>query len=150
MKKFIEEFKAFISRGSVVDLAVGMIIGAAFTAIVSSLVNDVIMPLISIITGGISFDQWNIALTSNPEGPVLALGTFIAAVLNFIIVAFVIFLVIKAINKFSEKTKKEAEAAAPTTKKCPYCLSDIPIEATKCAHCTSELPVEEKSEDTKD
>ena len=146
MKKFIEEFKAFISRGSVVDLAVGMIIGSAFTAIVTALVNNVIMPLISLITGGISFDQWNIALTADPEGPVLALGTFIAAVLNFIIVAFVIFLVIKAINSFNELKKKEEIAAAPTTKKCPYCLSDIPIEATKCAHCTSELPAEEKAE----
>lgn len=142
MKKLINEFKAFISRGSVIDLAVGMVIGAAFTAIVTSLVNDIIMPLISIITGGISFEQWNIVLGAGEEAPVLALGTFIAAVINFIIVAFVIFMVVKAINKFHEKIKKEEDAAEPTTKECPYCLSQIPIKATKCAHCTSDLPEE--------
>ena len=142
MKKLINEFKAFISRGSVIDLAVGMVIGAAFTAIVTSLVNDIIMPLISIITGGISFEQWNVVLGSGEEAPVLAFGTFIAAIINFIIVAFVIFLVVKAINKFHEKTKKEEAAAEPTTKECPYCLSQIPIKATKCAHCTSDLPEE--------
>ncbi|MGI6041201.1 MAG: large conductance mechanosensitive channel protein MscL [Candidatus Alectryocaccobium sp.] len=139
MKKLINEFKAFISRGSVIDLAVGMVIGAAFTAIVASLVNDIIMPLISIITGGISFEQWNISLGAGEEAPVLALGAFIAAVINFIIVAFVIFMVVKAINKFHEKIKKEEDAAEPTTKECPYCLSQIPIKATKCAHCTSDL-----------
>jgi large conductance mechanosensitive channel len=142
MKKLISEFKEFISRGSVVDLAVGIIIGSAFTAIVTSLVNDVIMPLISLITGGLDFSMWNIALTSDPEGPVFAMGSFIAAVINFIIVAFVIFMLVKALNKFNRK--KDEAPAAPTTKKCPYCLSEIPIEATKCAHCTSVLPADDK------
>ncbi len=142
MKKLINEFKEFISRGSVVDLAVGIIIGSAFTAIVTSLVNDIIMPLISLITGGLDFSMWNIALTSAADGPVFAMGSFISAVINFLIVAFVIFMLIKALNKFNRK--KDDAPEAPTTKKCPYCLSEIPIEATRCAHCTSELPVEEK------
>lgn len=107
MKKFFDEFKAFISRGSVIDLAVGIIIGSAFTAIVTSLVNDIIMPLISVITGGISFNQWNITLGSGENAPVLAIGTFIAAVLNFIIIAFVIFMLVKSINTLHEKTKKK-------------------------------------------
>lgn len=142
MKNFFSEFKEFISKGSVIDLAVGIIIGAAFTAIVNSLVNDIIMPLISLITGGIDFTRWNIPLTSaGEEGAVLAIGTFIAAILNFIIVALVIFLMVKAVN--SIRRDKEEAPAAPTTKKCPFCLSEIPIEATKCAHCTSDIPAEE-------
>jgi large conductance mechanosensitive channel len=143
MKSLISEFKTFISRGNVVDLAVGIIIGSAFTAIVNSLVNDVIMPIISILTGGIHFESWKIALGSGAEAPVLALGSFIAAVLDFIIVAFVVFMVVKAVNKATSLAKKEEAEEAPTTKKCPYCLSEIPIEATRCAHCTSELPKEE-------
>ena len=142
MKSLINEFKTFISRGNVVDLAVGIIIGSAFTAIVNSLVNDVIMPIISIFTGGIHFESWTIALGTGEGAPVLALGSFIAAVIDFIIVAFVIFMVVKAMNKAQNLVKKEEEEAAPTTKKCPYCLSEIPIEATRCAHCTSELPKE--------
>ena len=146
MKKFFDEFKAFISRGSVIDLAVGIIIGSAFTAIVTSLVNDIIMPLISVITGGISFNQWNITLGSGENAPILAIGTFIAAVLNFIIIAFVIFMLVKSINALHEKTKKEEAEAEPTTKECPYCFSQIPIKATKCAHCTSLLPVDHKED----
>lgn len=141
MKKFIEEFKTFISRGSVIDLAVGIIIGSAFTAIVTSLVNDIIMPLISIITGGISFESWNIVLGSGDSAPVLAIGTFIAAVLNFIIVAFVIFLVIKTINKASSLNKKEEKEPEPETKDCPYCFSKIPVKATKCPCCTSLIAI---------
>ena len=137
MKKFMNEFKEFISRGNVMDMAVGIIIGSAFTAIVTSLVDDIIMPIISLIFGGISFDQWNIVMGSGEEAPILALGTFIAAIINFILIALVIFLLIKAINGLHKKP--EEKPAAPTTKICPYCKSEISIEATRCPHCTSEL-----------
>lgn len=146
MKKFLEEFKKFISRGNVMDMAVGIIIGSAFTAIVTSLVNDIVMPLISVLTGGISFDQWNFALGSGTEPPMLNLGTFIAAVINFILVAFVIFIVIRGMNKMAElgkKNKDKAEEEKPTVKICPFCISEISIEATRCPHCTSQLPKEE-------
>ncbi|MDO4491882.1 MAG: large conductance mechanosensitive channel protein MscL [Lachnospiraceae bacterium] len=141
MKKFFSEFKEFISRGNVMDLAVGMIIGSAFTAIVTSVVNDLVMPLISLITGGLSFTKWNIALAAGEEAPVLALGSFVSAVLNFLIIAAVIFLVVKSINKMQKMVvkKEEEKPAAPTTKICPYCKSEINIEATKCPHCTSEV-----------
>lgn len=142
-KKFIDEFKEFISRGSVMDLAVGMIIGSAFTAIVNSLVNDVVMPLISILIGGISFSEWNIKLGTGDSAPVLGLGNFIAAVIDFILIAFVIFLLVKAINKLH--FKKNEEKPAPTTKICPYCKSEIPIDATRCPHCTSELADEKEA-----
>ncbi|MGN0361684.1 MAG: large conductance mechanosensitive channel protein MscL [Bilifractor sp.] len=148
MKGFIKEFKAFISRGNVMDMAVGIIIGSAFTAIVTALVDNIIMPLISVITGGISFDQWNITLGSGKSAPVLGLGTFIAAVINFLLIALVLFCVIKAMNKMHEgadrlagKTKEEEK---PTTKICPYCKSEIPVDATRCPHCTSMLENREK------
>ena len=137
MKSFAKEFKEFISRGSVMDMAVGIIIGGAFTAIITSLVNDIIMPLISLIFGGISFEQWNIVMGSKKDAPVLGLGTFLAAIINFILIALAIFLMIKAMNKMNRK-KDEAEEA-PTTKECPFCKSEIPVEATRCPHCTSEL-----------
>ena len=143
MKKFGEEFKKFITRGNVMDLAVGMIIGAAFTAIVTSLVNDIIMPLISIATGGVSFENWNITVGTASVN----IGNFIAAILNFIIIALVIFAIVSSINKYHERKKKEEAAATPTTKVCPYCKSEIPIEATRCPHCTSEQPAEEKTEE---
>lgn len=136
MKKFLSEFKAFISRGNVMDLAVGMIIGSAFTAIVSSLVDDVLMPVISLITGGIDFNDWGIKLAG---GGMIRLGSFLAAVINFIIVAFVIFMIVKTINRLHDLAVKPAEAAAPTTKICPYCKSEINISATRCPHCTSVL-----------
>ena len=139
MKKFIAEFKEFISRGSVIDLAVGMVIGSAFTAIVTSLVNDIIMPLISVITGGISFDQWNIALGSGEEPPMLNMGSFVSAIINFLIIALVIFCVVRAINKLHEATSKPKEESKPETKKCPYCCSEIAIAAKRCPSCTSIL-----------
>lgn len=134
MKKFFEEFKKFISRGNVMDMAVGIIIGGAFTGIVTSFVDDIINPILGLF-GGMNFDQlvWNI------RGDVtLAYGKFITAVINFLIMAFVLFVIIKAMNTASSKLSKK-EDAAPTTKKCPYCKSDIDIEATRCPHCTSEL-----------
>lgn len=148
-KVFIAEFKKFIMRGNVIDLAVGVIIGGAFQSIVKSLVDDIFMPIISLATKGIDFSNWFIALDGNKYGTlaqaqeagaaVISYGNFISAVINFIIMAFIIFLFVKAINTLAEKTKKAEEPAAPTTKKCPYCMSEIDIEATKCPHCTSSL-----------
>ena len=136
MKKFMEEFKKFISRGNVMDMAVGVIIGGAFTAIVNSLVNDVMMPILSLITGGLDFSRLCIVLGEGEGAATLNYGAFIAAVINFLLIAFVIFMMIKAINKF---TKKKEEAPAPTTKECPYCKEKIALAATRCPHCTSEL-----------
>lgn len=148
-KGFIAEFKKFIMRGNVIDLAVGVIIGGAFQSIVKSLVDDIFMPIISLATKGIDFSNWFIALDGNKYGTLaqaqeagaaaISYGNFISAVINFIIMAFIIFLFVKAINTLAEKTKKAEEPAAPTTKKCPYCMSEIDIEATKCPHCTSSL-----------
>lgn len=150
-KGFISEFKTFIMRGNVIDLAVGVIIGGAFQKIVNSLVNDIIMPVISLLTGGIDFSNWFLVLgegefataAAAKEAGVATLnyGTFLSTALDFLIMAFVIFLIIKGINGVSEKLKKEKveEPAAPTTKVCPYCKSEIDIAATKCPHCTSEV-----------
>lgn len=138
MKKFIEEFKAFISRGNVMDMAVGIIIGGAFTSIVTSLVDDIINPILGIF-GGMDFSD--LSITLNGEAA-LNYGNFISAILNFLIMAFIVFMIMKVMNGFAEKMKKKEEPkeeAAPTTKKCPYCLSEIPLEATRCAHCTSML-----------
>ncbi len=135
MRKFMEEFKKFISKGNVMDMAVGIIIGGAFTSIVSSLVNDIINPLLGLF-GGMNFDQlaWNIM------GDVtLYYGKFITAVVNFLIMAFIVFILIKAINTAASKFQKKEEDKAPTTKICPYCKSEIALEATRCPHCTSEL-----------
>ena len=135
MKAFMKEFKEFISKGNVMDLAVGVIIGGAFQAIVGSLVNDIIMPLLGIITGGLDFSH--LAITVG-EAQILY-GSFISAIINFLLMALVLFLVIKALNKAKSLTAKPEEPKAPTTKKCPYCQSEIPIAATRCPHCTSEL-----------
>ena len=150
-KGFISEFKTFIMRGNVIDLAVGVIIGGAFQKIVNSLVNDIVMPLISLLTGGIDFSNWFFVLgegdfataAAAKEAGVATLnyGTFLSTALDFLIMAFVIFLIIKGINSVTEKFKKEKteEPAAPTTKVCPYCKSEIEIAATKCPHCTSDV-----------
>jgi len=138
MKSFIKEFKEFISRGNVMDMAVGIIIGGGFTAIVNSLVNDIVMPLLSLLTGGFDFSELAIALGQGEDAAMLNYGAFIGAVINFLLIALVIFCLIKAMNKFSRKKEAEEEAA-PTTKECPYCKSEIAIEATRCPHCTSEL-----------
>lgn len=158
MKKFFSEFKDFIMRGNVVDLAVAVIVGGAFQAIINSLINDLVMPFIGLITGGINFADQFIVLKV-PEGvdalaveaantaadatalgaTVWAYGSFITAVINFIVMAFVIFLLVKGINKLQSIGKKDEEEAAPATKKCPYCCTEIDIEATRCPHCTSQL-----------
>lgn len=138
MKAFIKEFKEFISRGNVMDMAVGVIIGGAFTAIVTSLVNDILMPVLSLITGGLDFTSLCIVLGEGENAATLNYGAFIAAIINFLLIAFVIFLLVKMINNFSRK-KKEEEPAAVTTKTCPFCKEEISMDATRCPHCTSEL-----------
>jgi large conductance mechanosensitive channel len=141
----LKEFKEFAMKGNVVDLAVGVILGAAFGKIVSSLVGDILMPPIGKLMGNIDFSNLFIALNGETYAslaaakaagaPTVNYGVFINAVIDFIIVAFVIFLVVKQMNRL----KKEAPAAAPTTKSCPYCFSAIPLQATRCPNCTSEI-----------
>ena len=137
MKNFISQFKAFALRGNVMDMAVGVIIGGAFTAIVNSLVNDMLMPLLSLLTGGFDFSGLCIALGEGENAATINYGSFISAIINFLLIALVIFLIIKAINKVSRKKKEEAPV--PTTKECPYCKEQIAMEATRCPHCTSKL-----------
>lgn len=160
MKAFLGEFKKFIMRGNVIDLAVGVIIGGAFQAIVNSLVNDIVSPVISLATKGINFADKFVLLTTDEVTfataeaakkagyATLNYGSFITAVLNFLIMATVIFLLIKGINKVSEigKKKEEEAPAEPTTKVCPFCKSEISIEAVKCPNCTSDLTEEESAE----
>lgn len=146
----LAEFKEFISRGNVIDLAVGVIIGAAFTAIVNSLVNDILMPPIGFAMGGIDFSEYYINL-SGTEYPSLAAareagaatinyGIFINAVIRFLIVALAVFLLVRQVNRLRRQfDRSEAPPPAPTQKDCPYCLSAIPMKATRCPFCTSEL-----------
>lgn len=135
MKSFMKEFKEFISRGNVMDMAVGIIIGGAFTAIVGSLVEDIINPLLGCFVS-MDFSAWKIPLVGDAS---LGIGNFINAVISFLIMAFILFSIIKAMNKAASIGKKPEPEAAPTTKICPYCKSEISIEATRCPHCTSQL-----------
>ena len=139
-KGLVAEFKKFIMRGNVMDMAVGVIVGGAFTAIVTSLNQDILTPILGIF-GGIDFTHLSVTLGSGETAPVLAYGNFITAVLNFLITAFVIFMLVKGINVLNDRlTKKEEEKpAAPTTKTCPYCKTSIAIGATRCPNCTSML-----------
>ncbi len=143
MKSFMKEFKEFISRGNVMDMAVGIIIGGAFTAIVNSLVTDIINPLLGCFIS-MDFSSWTIPLVGEAA---LGIGNFINAVISFLIMAFILFTMIKALNKAASFGKKPAEEkpAAPTTKICPYCKSEIAIEATRCPHCTSQLTADGSS-----
>ncbi len=134
MKGFMKEFRDFISRGNVMDMAVGIIIGGAFTSIVSSLVEDIINPILGIF-GGMNFDKLSVQLAGEAT---LNYGKFISAVLNFVIMALVVFCIVKALNKASSLVKKP-EKKEVTEKECPYCKSKIAIGATRCPHCTSEL-----------
>ncbi|HET89397.1 MAG TPA: large conductance mechanosensitive channel protein MscL [Chloroflexi bacterium] len=150
----LKEFKQFALRGNVVDMAIGIVVGAAFGTIVNSLVEDVIMPPIGLLLGGVDFANLFILLKAgSPPGPygtlanaqaagavTISYGVFINAVISFLIVALVMFLLIRVINRMQEQD--EEAPAEPKTKECPYCLSTIPIQATRCAYCTSELPVE--------
>lgn len=137
MKNFLDEFKKFISRGNVVDMAVGVIIGSSFTAIVNSLVNDIFLPLIGLITGGNDIA----GLTFTFGSATVAYGAFLSAIINFLLIALVVFSMVKLLNTAKDKMMKKPEEtpAAPTTKKCPYCMSEIDIHATRCPHCTSEI-----------
>ena len=136
MKKFLQEFKEFISKGNVLDLAVGVIIGGAFSTIVTSLTDNIIQPLINCI-GGAEI-QGKIHLIGENY---IDYGSFLSAIINFVIMAFIIFCIVKAVNKAMSLTKKkeDAPAPAPTTKICPFCKSEVPVDAVKCAHCTSDL-----------
>ena len=138
MKKFIAEFKKFALRGNVMDLAVGVIIGGAFTGIVTSLTNHFLNPILSfVMTGAPGADEAGNAWTIGA-----AASSFLTTVVNFFITALVLFCLMRGINKLLSIGKKPEAPKAPTTKKCPYCLSELPIAATRCAHCTSELPKE--------
>lgn len=138
-KGFLAEFKKFIMRGNVMDMAVGVIVGGAFTTIVNSLNQDILTPILAIF-GGTDFSYLTLTLGTGENAPVLNYGNFITAVINFLITALVIFLLIKLINKIGDRlSHKENKPAAPTTKKCPFCKSEIAIDATRCPHCTSVL-----------
>ncbi len=130
----LKEFKEFVMRGNVLDLAVAVIIGGAFKSIIGSLVNDILMPLIGLVLGGIDFASLN-ATVGNA---VIAYGAFIQAIVDFLIIAFVIFILIKAANK-TQKEQPAPPPAEPTTKECPHCFTEISIKATRCPNCTSEL-----------
>jgi large conductance mechanosensitive channel len=127
----LSDFKKFIMQGNVMDLAVAVIIGSAFGLIISSLVNDILMPLIGLLMGGIDFS--GLAITVG--GAKVGYGLFIQAFVNFLIVAFVIFMLVRTLNSM----KKPAPVAAPTTKECPRCFTTIPLKASRCPNCTSEL-----------
>ena len=136
MKKFLKEFKEFALKGNVMSLAVGMIIGTSFSGLVTALLDNIISPIIGCFnTGGFN----NLSITIGKA--TLQYGAFLNAVINFLIMAFIVFLMVKAVNKLTSIGKKEEEVS-PTTKKCPYCKSEIDIEATKCPHCTSDVPAE--------
>ena len=142
----LREFKEFAMKGNVIDMAIGIIIGAAFGKIITSLVNDILMPPIGLVLGRVDFSSLFVNLSGQSYAslseaqaagaPVIKYGVFLNTVLDFLIVAFVIFLVIRQVNRMRQPA---AASAAPTTKECPQCLSTIPIKATRCAHCTSPL-----------
>ncbi|MBP2025619.1 large conductance mechanosensitive channel protein MscL [Peptoniphilus stercorisuis] len=138
MGKFVSDFKAFIAQGNVIDMAVGVIIGGAFGKIVTSLVEDIIMPVISRIIGTVDFTDIVVKMGTAENAPVLKLGNFIQNTVNFLIIALVIFTVIRQMNRVTAMLVKEEETA-PTTKECPFCKSSIAIDATRCPNCTSEL-----------
>jgi large conductance mechanosensitive channel len=133
MSGFFREFREFIGRGNVIDLAVAVIIGAAFGAIINSLIKDIIMPLIGVLIGGINFS----ALAIRVGSAEILYGNFIQAIVNFVVIALAVFLVVRGYNQL--RKKEEVPPAEPTTKACPYCTSEIPILATRCPYCTSEL-----------
>jgi large conductance mechanosensitive channel len=127
----LKEFKEFAMRGNVMDLAIAVIIGGAFGKIITSLVNDVLMPLIGLVLGGINFSEQAFVFRE----AVIKWGAFVQSIIDFLIIAFVIFLLVRALNRFNQP----APAAAPTTKECPYCFTTIPLQASRCPNCTSEL-----------
>ena len=140
--KFWKEFKEFAFKGNVIDLAVGVMIGSAFTSIVNSVVNDLFTPLFSLLTSGINFSSLGLKLGEGENAAVLAYGNFIQAVINFFLVAFCIFWFVKGINKLrNTHIHAKPEATAKEKRLCPYCKSEIADDATRCPHCTSMLDV---------
>lgn len=137
-KGFVAEFRKFITRGNVMDMAVGVIMGGAFTSIVTSLNEDLLTPILGLF-GGTDFSYLSVKLGSGENAPLLKYGNFITAVINFLITAFVIFMIIKGLNMVSDKFKKKEEEKPASTKTCPYCQSEINIKAVKCPHCTSDV-----------
>lgn len=133
----IKEFKEFISRGNVIDMAVGVIVGSAFTAIVNSLVSDVFSPVIGLLTGGMDFSSLYIPLGTGENAPKLNYGAFLSAIINFLLIAVVVFLFVKFVNRL--RRKKPEAPPEPTEQTCPYCKSKIAIDAVRCPHCTSML-----------
>jgi large conductance mechanosensitive channel len=147
--KLFDDFKKFAMRGNVLDMAVGVILGAAFGKIVTSMVTDVLMPPIGLVLGKIDFSGLFINLSSKSYAtlaeakaagaPTLNYGLFVNTLIDFLIVAFVVFLLVQQFNRLMERTGKAEAPAAPTTRDCPYCLMAVPLQASRCAHCTSEL-----------
>ena len=133
MKKFMEEFKACALRGTVMDMAIGVIIGGAFSGIVTSLTDNFINPILNVITGGATYSLQDVSGFAS---------SFISSVVNFVIMAFILFCLLKAVNRVTSIGAKKEEPATPTTKKCPFCMTEIDIHATRCPHCTSQLPEE--------
>lgn len=141
----LKEFKEFAMRGNVLDMAIGVILGGAFGKIVSSLVGDILMPPIGLLMGHVDFSSLFLNLSGQPQpslaaakaagAPTINYGVFLQTILDFAIIAFVIFTIVKQVNRL----KSSGAPATPTTRSCPYCLSEIPIRATRCAHCTSEV-----------
>ena len=152
--KTIQEFKAFIMKGNVIDLAVGIIIGVAFGTVINSMVNDVIMPPIGLAVGGVDFKETYVVLKAGKSGntsyPSLdtavkdgavtwRFGLFVNSIINFLIVAFAVFMLVRSVGKMRAREEAKKEAAPPTEKECPECLMKVPIQARKCGHCTSEI-----------
>lgn len=138
-KGFFGEFKEFISRGNVVDMAVGVVIGGAFKTVIDSMVENIVMPFVGMFIGDTQFDNLKIVLGSGENPPTIWYGKFINSVISFLILSLVIFIMVKIFNRI--RGKKEA---APVTKVCPYCHTDIPIEASRCPNCTSKLEEDDK------
>lgn len=133
---FLKEFKTFALKGNVMSMAVGVLIGGAFSSLVTSLTNNIINPILNCFG---KMDGQTAKLAFRINGQSIEVGAFIADVVNFLIMAFIVFLLVKMMNRVADMGKKEKEPAAPTTKKCPYCKSEIAIDATRCPHCTSEI-----------
>ena len=138
MKKFIQEFKEFAFKGNVVDLAVGVVIGSAFTGIVNSIVNDLITPVIARLTGTVDFSSLVIKLADGDDAPTLLLGSFIQTIFNFFVIALCIFALVKVVNRL-RRPKQIVEEPTKAPRLCPYCRTEIADDATRCPHCTSQL-----------
>lgn len=142
MKKFMKEFKEFISRGNVMDMAVGIIIGGAFTGIVTALVDNIINPLLQSIGASGAEGDFTSALVVTLNGQVINFGAFISAVINFLIMAFILFTMIKAVNTAAARLTPKKEEEKPVKKICPYCITEIHMNATRCPNCTSKFEEE--------